>query len=166
MANKIVLKRSAVVTSNVPKAPLPADLDYGELAINYAAGLLYFKDSSNAIDFFRAPSKGVFSAPKLITVTTASTNLNLLEADHFHLTMQSSTTITISNADKKIGCSGNIIIKQDNVGGRTFTKATEMKTPIGGAAIDQVTSANSLSVLSYYIVDASTLIVNYIGNFA
>lgn len=162
MANKIVLKKS----STGAKVPLTTDLDYGELAINYTDGKIYFKDSSNAIDFFRAPSKGVFSTPKLITVTGATTNLNFLEADHFHLTLQSSTTLTVSNIDKKIGCSGNIIIKQDGVGGRTFTKATEMKTPIGGATIDQVTSANTLSVLSYYVVDASTLIVNYIGDFA
>lgn len=162
MANKIVLKKS----STGAKVPLTTDLDYGELAINYTDGKIYFKDSSNVIDFFRAPSKGVFSTPKLITVTGATTNLNFLEADHFHLTLQSSTTLTVSNIDKKIGCSGNIIIKQDGVGGRTFVKATEMKTPIGGATIDQVTSANTLSVLSYYVVDASTLIVNYIGDFA
>ena len=162
MANKIVLKKSSTTT----KVPLGSDLVYGELALNYTDGRLYFKNSSNEIDFFRAPSKGVFSTPKLITVTGATTNLNFSEADHFHLTMQSSTTITVSEVDKKIGCSGNIIIKQDNVGGRTFTKPSEMKTPIGGATIDQVTTANSISVLSYYVVDANTILINYIGDFA
>lgn len=162
MANKIVLKKSSTTT----KVPLGSDLVYGELAINYTDGKLYFKNSSNEIDFFRAPSKGVFSTPKLITVTGATTNLNFSEADHFHLTMQSSTTITVSEVDKKIGCSGNIIIRQDNVGGRTFTKPSEMKTPIGGATIDQVTTANSISVLSYYVVDANTILINYIGDFA
>lgn len=162
MANKIVLKKSSTTT----KVPLGSDLVYGELAINYTDGKLYFKNSSNEIDFFRAPSKGVFSTPKLITVTGATTNLNFSEADHFHLTMQSSTTITVSEVDKKIGCSGNIVIRQDNVGGRTFTKPSEMKTPIGGATIDQVTTANSISVLSYYVVDANTILINYIGDFA
>lgn len=49
MANRIILKKSSVVTEGVPKVPLPTDLEYGELAINYAVGKLYFKDSTNTI---------------------------------------------------------------------------------------------------------------------
>lgn len=45
MANTILLKRSSVANA----APLAADLDYGELAINYNTGALYFKNSSNAV---------------------------------------------------------------------------------------------------------------------
>jgi hypothetical protein len=45
MANKIVLKKSSVVG----RVPTPEDLDYGELALNYADGRLYYKNSSNAI---------------------------------------------------------------------------------------------------------------------
>jgi hypothetical protein len=104
--------------------------------------------------------------PKQITVTTGTTNLNFIEADNFHLTLQANTTITISNADNKIGKSGIIVLKQDGVGGRTFVKPAQMKTPIGGATIDQWTTANSVSVISYYVVDADNLLINYIGNFA
>lgn len=45
MANKYLLKRSSVSG----KSPTTDDLDYGELALNYNDGLLYFKDSSNQI---------------------------------------------------------------------------------------------------------------------
>ena len=47
MAPKIQHKRSAVAG----KAPLPTDLDYGEIAVNYEASApaLYVKDSANAI---------------------------------------------------------------------------------------------------------------------
>lgn len=45
MANTILLKRSSVANA----APLAADLDYGELAINYNTGALYFKNSSNTV---------------------------------------------------------------------------------------------------------------------
>ena len=45
MANKIVLKKSSVVG----RVPVPGDLEYGELALNYADGRLYYKNSSNAI---------------------------------------------------------------------------------------------------------------------
>jgi hypothetical protein len=48
MANKVLLKKSSVAA----KVPLPSDLSYGELAVNYADAKLYFKDSVNAIQYF------------------------------------------------------------------------------------------------------------------
>jgi hypothetical protein len=48
MANKVLLKKSSVVA----RVPTISDLDYGELAINYADGKLYFKTSSNNINYF------------------------------------------------------------------------------------------------------------------
>lgn len=48
MANKVLLKKSSVAA----KVPLTTDLDYGELALNYADEKLYFKNSSNAIKSF------------------------------------------------------------------------------------------------------------------
>jgi len=46
MTNKIVLKKSAVTG----KVPLASDLDYGELALNYADGKLYYKSVADAIN--------------------------------------------------------------------------------------------------------------------
>lgn len=48
--NKIILKKSSVVD----RVPQPTDIDYGELAINYADGKLYFKTAVNNVDFFKA----------------------------------------------------------------------------------------------------------------
>lgn len=45
MSNKIILKKSSVAS----KVPLTSDLDYGELALNYTDGKLYFKDATNNI---------------------------------------------------------------------------------------------------------------------
>lgn len=45
---KVLLKKSSV-SSN---APGTGDLDYGEIAINYADGRLYYKNSSNLIKNF------------------------------------------------------------------------------------------------------------------
>jgi hypothetical protein len=50
MANTVKLKKSSVLG----KIPQSADLDYGELALNYADGKLYFKDSSNVVQLFGA----------------------------------------------------------------------------------------------------------------
>lgn len=46
MANVVKIKRSGTALA------APADLEYGELAINYADGLLFYKDSSNTIVSF------------------------------------------------------------------------------------------------------------------
>jgi len=48
MANKVTLKRSSVVG----KIPQTTDLDFGEVALNFADGRLYFKNSSENIEFF------------------------------------------------------------------------------------------------------------------
>lgn len=53
MANKIVLKKSSVTS----KVPTTDDLDYGELALNYADGKLYYKKSDGTtVDAFNAGS--------------------------------------------------------------------------------------------------------------
>jgi hypothetical protein len=102
----------------------------------------------------------------ILSANTSTTNLDLSDNNDFVITLTTNTTFTLTNIDKKLGASGTIVVKQDATGGRTFTKAAEMKTPLGGAGIAQVTAANSLSVLSYYVVDANTVLINYIGNFA
>lgn len=60
MPNKIILKKSSVPS----KVPLVTDLDYGELAINYADEEIYFKNSSNVIKRIHAK--------KITEVTTQS----------------------------------------------------------------------------------------------
>lgn len=50
MANQIILKKSSVAS----KIPVAGDLEYGELALNYSDGKLYYKKSDNSIDAFMA----------------------------------------------------------------------------------------------------------------
>jgi len=54
MANKVTLKRSSVQG----KSPQISDLDYGEVALNFADGRLYYRNSSDEIDFFDASARG------------------------------------------------------------------------------------------------------------
>jgi hypothetical protein len=58
MATKVLLKKSSVAD----KVPSTSDLEYGELALNYADGKLYFKDSTNAVKHFIESSQSS-SAP-------------------------------------------------------------------------------------------------------
>ena len=48
-------KRSSVVTDGIPKQPTTSQIDYGEIAINYADGneRLFIKNSSNEIIDFK-----------------------------------------------------------------------------------------------------------------
>lgn len=77
MATNIVLKKSSVVG----KVPQSGDLVYGELAINYADGKLYFKDTSNVVKYFNSQT------PTLQNITGAG----------------ASTTDTISVGGLEIG---------------------------------------------------------------
>ena len=55
MANRVLLKKSSVGA----KVPLFTDLEFGELALNYADGKLYFKKSDGTtVDFFQAGTIG------------------------------------------------------------------------------------------------------------
>ena len=53
--NTVCHKRSSVITEGVPKQPTTDQIDYGEIAINYAASgeTLYIKNSENAIAKFK-----------------------------------------------------------------------------------------------------------------
>ena len=67
MANTIRLKKSSVAS----KVPFPADLDYGELALNYADGRLYFKDSSGANIKYFPSSDQISSALTIDQISSA-----------------------------------------------------------------------------------------------
>jgi len=54
MSNKVLLKRSSVAG----KVPVASDLEYGELALNYNDGVLYYKDNSNTIQSISGSGEG------------------------------------------------------------------------------------------------------------
>jgi len=66
--NKILLKKSSVEG----KIPGSFDIEFGELALNFADGRLYFKDSNNDIQFFDKAESEVDS-----DFTVLLTDLNL-----------------------------------------------------------------------------------------
>ena len=68
MTNPIKIKRSSVAN----KIPQPGDLDYGELAINYTDGNLFFKNSNNTVQ--------TISSTQFVSVTGNITGGNILTA--------------------------------------------------------------------------------------
>jgi hypothetical protein len=105
MANKVLLKKSSVAD----RVPQTIDLDYGELAINYADGKLYFKNSSNAIDYFTSITstpftdsfKTIFVAGQSEVVADSPTDtLTLVAGNGIEITTNpAADTITITGGD-------------------------------------------------------------------
>jgi hypothetical protein len=77
MPNKVLLKKSSVAA----KVPLVTDLDYGELALNYTDGRLYYKDGANAIQVIAstASTSGQFTVPSVISVNSSTEALRITQ---------------------------------------------------------------------------------------
>ena len=101
--------------------------------------------------------------PALITASPLTTTVDLSLGTNSVISMTSSTVFLFTNL--VAGTTGVLFLRQDALGGRTFTLPPTAKTPLGGAAIVQSTAANSMAILSYTVVDASTILVNYIGGY-
>lgn len=74
MANQIKLKNSAVAA----KTPLLTDLVYGEVALNYADGKIYYKRSDNTIQSISGGGGGGGTWTKITAATTATTGQQFL----------------------------------------------------------------------------------------
>jgi len=99
-----------------------------------------------------------------LSASGGTLTINLNNSNNFYVTISANTTFAFSNKDA--GRFGNIIVKQNATGGYSFTLPAECKTPVNGASIVQSTGANEMSILAYYVVDSSNILVNYIGDFA
>ena len=113
MSNNIILKKSSVGD----KVPLSGDLQYGELALNYADGNLFYKNSSNAIS--------TIASNKFVSVTGNITGGNII------------TTGSISST-------GNITVGNVIYPG-TFGTAGQFLTSYGNGQLYWSTSGGSVS---------------------
>ena len=67
MSTSIKLKKSSISG----RIPSTSDLDYGELAINYADGILYFKNSGNTVQSINASPSGIDSSATINLIDSA-----------------------------------------------------------------------------------------------
>lgn len=101
MANTILQVKKSGVTGNVPSS-----LNYGELALNYADGRLYYKNSSGAIVYISSSSSSIGSFAtvnansSLILATSSTDTLTLVPGNNITISSNtSSKTITIGATD-------------------------------------------------------------------
>lgn len=73
MANRVLLKKSSVAG----RVPQQGDLEYGELALNYSDGKLYYKSAGNIISSFNAD----LSSYVTLSGTQTLSNKTLVNAD-------------------------------------------------------------------------------------
>jgi hypothetical protein len=110
MANKVLLKKSSVAA----KVPLVGDLDYGEVALNYTDGKLYYKTAGNAIDLF--PSLSATATLTNKTLTSPTINGGALSGTFTGAPTLSDTTASTSSTTGSLklggglGVAGNIYV--------------------------------------------------------
>jgi len=102
MANKVLLKKS----STTSKVPLTTDIDYGELALNYADGKLYYKTSGNTIDTF--PSLSATATLTNKTLTSPTINSGALSGTFSGAITLSDTTASSSTTTGTLKISGGL----------------------------------------------------------
>lgn len=142
MAINIVNKNSTANTGGVAGAPVPADLEYGELAINYGSAdpALFVKDSANAI-IRVTEGAGTVTTAKLAnsSVTTAKIANNSISSAKIvsgaivNSDVNGSAAISGTKITPNFGAQN--IITTGSVGGGTATfsgdvlQYTTLKTP-------------------------------------
>lgn len=111
MSNQIILKKSSVGD----KVPLTTDLLYGELALNYADGKLYFKDSSNIIQHLGSSTATETLSNKTLTSPTLnSPTLNSATVSNLTLTGSLTLGSSAGTAGQHLMSTGTGVQWEDN----------------------------------------------------
>ena len=107
------------------------------------------------------------------TVTTAANSSNthtctLIDNDNFNIAVaNAATTIALVVASENVGQSGMIVLTNPaSVGSLSFVALPSYMLTPSGATLNFVTTANAVSIISYYVHATDKVLVNYVGNFA
>lgn len=131
MSNKIILKKSSVVS----KVPTAADLEYGEVAINYADGKLYYKDNNNQVQYFVAGVGAGASSFSTISVDGQDLVVADVTSDTLTLIAGQGIILTTNSSNDSITISSNVSLQSFGVDARNATITTTL-TPLLQTYID------------------------------
>ena len=165
MANKLLLKRSSVPG----KVPTTSDLQYGEISINYADGLLHYRTSSNTIGVLNSGSsygntQVAAYLPTSSTITTLDANLGTATTNITTLfSNAASQAVSINSINANIGAyetwaNSRITTLDANLG----TATTNITTLFSNAA----TQATTLNTHDANLGTATTNITTLFSNAA
>lgn len=148
MANRIVLKKSSVAA----KVPLTTDLEYGELALNYADEKLYFKNSSNAVKSFNVTQSTLTIGTGLSGTSYNGTTAVTVAIDSTVATLTGTQTLT----NKTISGASNTLTNIAN------SSLTNSSLTIGSTSISLGATATTLAGLTS--VTSTTFVGALTGN--
>lgn len=136
MANKVLLKKSSVAA----RVPLVGDLDYGELALNYTDGKLYYKTATNTIKSFTDDTSVV-----TLTGTQTLTNKTLTSPTITSPTLSGGTiNNTVIGGSTPAAITGSSVTSTGNLvssyssgdeGGEILLTKAQTNTTIAGAGV-------------------------------
>lgn len=153
MANKIVLKKSSVTT----KVPLTTDLDYGEVALNYADGKLYYKKSDGTtVDSFNAGADVTLTGEQTLTNKTLTSPILNTPTLGFTASGITSGSLGFFGTDMSYGDGANQRIIVNTASTQTLTNkriapriagvtSASTITPTGDTADQYVITAQAVS---------------------
>lgn len=148
MANRIVLKKSSVAA----KVPLTTDLEYGELALNYADEKLYFKNSSNVVKSFNVTQSTLTIGTGLSGTSYNGTSAVTVAIDSTVATLAGTQTLT----NKTISGASNTLTNIAN------SSLTNSSLTIGSTSISLGATATTLAGLTS--VTSTTFVGALTGN--
>jgi hypothetical protein len=131
MSNKVLLKKSSVLG----KTPETSDLDYGELALNYADGKLYYKTSSNTIKSFTEDTS-VVTLTGTQTLTNKTLTSPVISGGTINNTViGGSTPAAITGSS--VTSTGNLVssYSSGDEGGEILLTKAQTNTTIAGAGV-------------------------------
>lgn len=167
MTNKITLKKSSVAD----KIPLSSDLEYGEFALNYTDGNLFYKNSSNVVTTLASNKfvnvTGNVTGNNFIGNGSTLSNINafgtVVVTDSANVVATTpSSTITLTGGSginlTANATTGSITISSAGQGAEIFQTGGDM-----GTVTEVVTSQTDLGLITSAIdniYDLGTLVVS------
>ena len=161
MANTIIQLKKSGISGNVPSS-----LSYGELALNYNDGKLYYKNANNIITYISSGSQTnsfatVNANSSLILATSNTDTLSIAAGNNISISACTvNKTITISSTGglssanlQTVTASGNTTNNSITVGG---LKVGALTFPNTDGAASQVLTTNGSGTLSWSTVSSGT----------
>ena len=157
MANKVLLKKS----STAAKVPLVGDLDYGELALNYTDGKLYYKTAGNTIDTFPSLSATATLTNKTLSSAILTGTLTAGGGVGTNGQVLTSTGSGVQWADQTGGAGGGgyaglVEISQTGISTSTTVYSTSATTYRGAKYTIQITNSTAYAMYEFLVMHDGT----------
>jgi len=151
MANQVILKKSSVTT----RVPVAGDLTYGELAINYADGVLYYKKPDNTIGSISGTAGATTG---VLTIGTGLTGTSFNGSSAVTIAIDSTVvtllgTQSLSNKTLVAPVLGTPVSGNFSTGTFTWPTFNQNTTGSAGSLVATLTGSNVLDVISATIAN-------------